>query len=671
MKKWYSESYGWKSLIVMRMQDHVLNSVEKHGDPASCALQYLSSVAPDAVSEQSIVQVPSSRQNLLLYNAMLAAIQDIIAKANHAGANPMKFVIHPEGTNAQESSVPLLLDSVLWLANQSPPAIELTLPAFCVETLIESLTNEECHGVLAFLDSRLMQFKSPILFNKSHLTLLRSCTLLLRRLSKSRDAILCGRVLLFLAKFLPLTERSGVNNLGRFHTENETPVEEVGPDDVDAEGNPIDKEFYETFWSLQKWFSNPPSVLESSNWEKVSLSLKNILEKFVKEPITVTEASPRGALLGVSSIDLPSEEMGNEGASVKFLSSARLLPLQLRDATFRRHILIQALILMHWVEKPLLKDYASKAAKDERLEDIKALQMNVYSVLEAIPENGKEFANAVRFLMQAEDAWVVWKQAGCPKAPLEVPAASIPDGHVKADVLPPFKRPRPSAECYLGIRVGTKELDRLWNLSEDNVSVLKASDRGGFKTLRGLMEPILDQMKETAEEGGDVMGATISTVNDVYTWKTLRLVSRHSLSAFTAAVRQNGDLRVAARELYPDEVPAPSNTARDEPFESDKMIVDEPKDKSENQEGRKCSRESIPDASKTLPAGPQKEGKSVKEADECNRGPRIQIGGHVESIENGSEETGNLQDSKLYDANDPKDQLTTKFETPQNDKNDN
>ena len=39
--------------------------------------------------------------------------------------------------------------------------------------------------------------------------------------------MLCGRVLLFLAKLLPLTERSGVNLNGAFNTDNATPVEEV------------------------------------------------------------------------------------------------------------------------------------------------------------------------------------------------------------------------------------------------------------------------------------------------------------------------------------------------------------------------------------------------------------------------------------------------------------
>lgn len=44
---------------------------------------------------------------------------------------------------------------------------------------------------------------------------------------QSANALLCGRILLFLAKFLSLTERSGVNLHGVCNTENTTPVEDV------------------------------------------------------------------------------------------------------------------------------------------------------------------------------------------------------------------------------------------------------------------------------------------------------------------------------------------------------------------------------------------------------------------------------------------------------------
>ena len=54
---------------------------------------------------------------------------------------------------------------------------------------------------------------------------LRTCNNLLRRLSKGQNAVLCGRVMLFLARLLPLVDRSGLNILGNVNLQNVTPVE--------------------------------------------------------------------------------------------------------------------------------------------------------------------------------------------------------------------------------------------------------------------------------------------------------------------------------------------------------------------------------------------------------------------------------------------------------------
>jgi len=80
--------------------------------------------------------------------------------------------------------------------------------------------------------------------------------------------------------------------------------------------------------------------------------------------------------------------------------------------------------------------------------------------------------------------------------------------------------------------------------------VLGADDRGGFNSLRQLMDPVIDEMNEPDDD--DLFGATKDVV---YNWKTLRLVARDSLATFAATVRAGGDLRIAARLLYPDDVP--------------------------------------------------------------------------------------------------------------------
>jgi len=516
-------------------------------EPSVAALSILEAAAPTSVDRSNagvITKPPSGTEAGILYNALIDTVLDLAQNAAKQGKLVMDY--HHGNNGSTSSSLATLVDAVIWLASQTPPAADLSLPSTCLEIAVEAATNAECDGILSYLDSRLAEFKRPGLMQKSHHTLLRTCTLLLKRLSKSQDASLCGRVLLFLAKFLPLTERSGVNLTGAFHVDNLTPVEDVPEDAVDAEGKPVDVAFYRTFWGLQRWFANPPAALAPGQWAEVSRGVRAVLDRFSSEKVTVTE----NALLGGKG--------GNGATSVKYLSSARLLPLQLRDAAFRRHFLLQALILMTWVEYPFLKDWAGKGAKGRVLEDLQEVRKKVFTALEAIPEKGSEFASAIRGVLTGELAWATWKQANCPPEPLQVAALAPPAGAATAKLGPPQKRLRPSPDAHYGVHVGTEELDRLWNLTEDNVSTLGADDRGGFKTLRQLMEPVIEEMNEEAEASGagEQDDALKASKNSIYSWKTLRLVARDSLPAFAGAVRAGGDLAVAARALYPDEVPA-------------------------------------------------------------------------------------------------------------------
>lgn len=49
---------------------------------------------------------------------------------------------------------------------------------------MEAVTVAECEGVFAFLDARLGFFKQPWAYKTCYLPLLRTCNMLLRRLSK-------------------------------------------------------------------------------------------------------------------------------------------------------------------------------------------------------------------------------------------------------------------------------------------------------------------------------------------------------------------------------------------------------------------------------------------------------------------------------------------------------
>ena len=90
------------------------------------------------------------------------------------------------------------------------------------------------------------------------------CTLadLLRRLSRSQNTVFCGRILLFLAKFFPLSERSGLNVISEFNLDNLTAFGDGGDELAEA----ADEDGEETAVA-------PPPLLTDSADQAVSETL--------------------------------------------------------------------------------------------------------------------------------------------------------------------------------------------------------------------------------------------------------------------------------------------------------------------------------------------------------------------------------------------------------------
>ena len=74
-----------------------------------------------------------------------------------------------------------------------------------------------------------------------------------------------------------------------------------------------------------------------TSFVQVQANIKAVLQQFAKIKPTVASGSINSALA----------DSNQESLTVKYLSSPRLLNLQLRDAGFRRHFLVQSLILLH------------------------------------------------------------------------------------------------------------------------------------------------------------------------------------------------------------------------------------------------------------------------------------------------------------------------------------
>jgi len=101
------------------------------------------------------------------------------------------------------------------------------LPFLFVEDLCEGNTLDECKWVFSLLEDNAETLKDDLFLTRGKLTLLRLSNGLLRRASRTADNVFCGRVLLFLAYALPLSERSGVNLQGAFNVDNVTEMDDV------------------------------------------------------------------------------------------------------------------------------------------------------------------------------------------------------------------------------------------------------------------------------------------------------------------------------------------------------------------------------------------------------------------------------------------------------------
>ncbi len=202
------------------------------------------------------------------------------------------------------------LDIILALSLQD--LIDPTLPLSLVEELIESQPISTCSRLFGYTESRVKPLTIDLHPTRGKgLVLLRTCNELLRRLSKpsQQHTVFAGRILSLLASVFPLGERSGVNLRGDFNVENKTIIEDRQDDEAEATDALADKderdqifkvdyEFYELFWKVQRFFSNPPLLMtgpDSSRLQQGTARL-HLLQMQVKERMRILLPKARRGL---------------------------------------------------------------------------------------------------------------------------------------------------------------------------------------------------------------------------------------------------------------------------------------------------------------------------------------------------------------------------------------
>jgi THO complex subunit 1 len=123
-----------------------------------------------------------------------------------------------------------------------------------------------------------------------------------------------------------------------------------------------------------------------------------MLDAFESDPLA--EEGSAGAPLGCV-----------DGATgTKYLTSAKLLRLELRDASFRRSLLLQLALLLRYARGP---PPPGAPLKGKAVEEAAALAARAAAALAAVPPAGKAFAAAADAAMDRDRNWVAWKAAGC------------------------------------------------------------------------------------------------------------------------------------------------------------------------------------------------------------------------------------------------------------------
>ena len=157
-----------------------------------------------------------------------------------------------------------------------------SIPVMLLSDIFDAVTLDRCEELFTYIENNVNVWKEEMFFTACKNNLLRMCNDLLRRLSRSQQTVFCGRILLFLAKFFPFSERSGLNIVSEFNLENHTEFgsekseeeviqEQLNKDKPKEENKiPIDYNLYRKFWALQDFFRNPNQCYNKVQWKVFS-----------------------------------------------------------------------------------------------------------------------------------------------------------------------------------------------------------------------------------------------------------------------------------------------------------------------------------------------------------------------------------------------------------------
>lgn len=418
-------------------------------------------------------------------------------------------------------------------------------------------------------------------------------------MSRAEDTVFCGRVFIFLFQSFPLGDRSSVNLRGEFHVENATTYEVLQrkeqtaeeDDEMDLDGTmaargdheeaadgidmstaaggktivaPSDQKtkavkfesekarlpdevpdmdtLYSMFWSLQQFFSQPTRLFDEENLSAFKANLHATMSKF-KQVHQDQQARGNTRHTGESTRGTKRKRNGQADElagtfNPKYLTSRDLFDLEISDLAFRRHILVQSLILIDFLlslspkAKKKLETSSNKSVlygfvlNEDDTKWAATARNDIALYLQQGPE-GKFYYRMVDTVLSRDKNWVHWKAEGCPPiARKAVTAAEYGEAERSAQKACTNKRIRPNAMGALDLKF----------LSEDRspgeMEKYKDPTRYTIPTIESFKGPIAeDDFDMEMAKDEDAKQVVVSSRASKL-WRTLRIASRSRLNVF-------------------------------------------------------------------------------------------------------------------------------------------
>ncbi|KAK6532208.1 hypothetical protein TWF281_006402 [Arthrobotrys megalospora] len=482
------------------------------------------------------------------------------------------------------------------------------LPFALIEETLDTQPIDNCKRIFSYLEARIERLTVGVDGTKGKgIILLRLCNELLRRLSKSEDTVFCGRIFVFLTKSFPLSERSGVNLRGEFHVENKTAFDEqwspqagnktpfpkldhTSPNLRDNDSSEVAMaadachRLYIVLWSTQHEFAEPTRLFQKQVLDNFKNSLDTVIKAFRssidEHGHNAPSVTPDARCSLKRKWDGESKHDELDSYNPKYLTSRELFDLEVRDLVFRRHILVQFLIVIEFLLSlsPKYKKYLEAEAKNRSVqfaytlseEDDKWAEAAKKDVVNALNYksgmDGLLFSRTVDSVLTREKNWVKWKAENCVSFEME-PASSE-----NVTVSKSAGHEATTLVNSLGKVMGAPALTRVWfDGSLDVTAIRSNTERIKLPAYRSYNKAIegyhLDKDFAFTEQEKEEIDESISNV----TWRSLRIASRDRFQLFKSL---DDDLSVKSLMTIEDGVVAGGREAEKESKKDTQTSVD-------------------------------------------------------------------------------------------------